>query len=924
MNPYACPSRRGSRVLLAASLVLLALLTIAPANAEEPAGPALAGKVREGDEGKAVPFASVALFREDVPAGTPEAPAGGALTKTDGSFRLPLAPGSYRAVVSHVAYQSLRVGGIVVRDGDTTRIDLELIPNELRQKIVDVTGERIENTDLAILTKQRKAAVVSDGVSAELIKRTPDASAADVLRRVSGLYVVDDKYVYIRGVTDRYNVATLDGVKVSSTDTDTDKRSFAFDLVPGSLLSNTVVVKTATPDLPGDFSGGLVQVNTLDFPSSRLVKLSISPGYNETASEREIQRSGGSSTDWRATDDGIRSIPGDLRGDDLARALPNSWAARSSKAPLNGSYGLSYGDRLSFGRHDFGVIGSLSYKQSYQKTDFVQEPSFMGYPLFRFKGSRSSYSVLWAGLLNLSYSPARGHEFSLRNSRSQNARDQVSVSEGLPASGEYARRQTIQWTERTLFSTQLTGSHDLSALHDLGIEWKVFRSSSDADEPDRKHVEFERAGDLWSLKENYRTWSSLHENSLGASTDFRLPLGSSELKAGVFTERRKRDYEIDAYTTDPAYLGQNNYGLLVLPLDSIFLPENYGPGKFRFSPLSRFTGEYDGKEEIQAYYGMADHPFSVAGQRFRAAGGVRVERSLLFVNTVKAIDDPTPITAREDVTETLPSVNFTYMPAGWANLRLAYGRSINRPELRELANVLYYDFEREQNVIGNPELRHALIDNYDARIEAFPGADQVIAFSVFHKRLNNAIEERLLPSPERFVRTWFNSDGHNEGWEADARKSLGFVHRWFSGLSMSSNYSRVYSSIQYTEKVTDSSGNPIVLEKARPMQGQAPWTLNVSLLYSAPRLGSSVHVLMNRAGRRLNAVGDSRDTDVYEETRDVFDLAFSQRLSARLDLKFAVKNVTGVDKVLTSGPDRSLYSRDSGETTYALSIGASL
>jgi hypothetical protein len=913
-----------TRAGLASSIALLALSTIVPADAWSAARPVLTGRVIDAETGKPIPYASVALFREDRPEGAPGSAAGGVVSGEDGSFRMQPAAGFYRAIVTHVAYQTARVEHIEIRESQTTNVEFKLAASEFKMKAVEVAGEQAKSTEVSVVARQKEASVVSDGVSAELIKKTPDANAADVLRRVSGLSVVDDKYVHIRGVTDRYNVATMDGVKVSSTDTDTDKRSFTFDLVPGSLLSSTVVVKTAAPDLPGDFSGGLVQVNTLDFPSNRILKLSFSPTYTEGVSTRELLRSEGSSTDWRATDDGSREIPGDATGDDLARALPNTWGARAKKSSINGSYGISYGDRLSLGRHKFGIISSLNYKQSYGRTEFKQEPTFMGYPVFTFDGTRSSYSVLGAGLLNLAYSPGRGHDFSLRNSLVRNAKDQVSVSEGLPASGEWARRQTISWDERTLYSTQLAGTHELRAFHRLGIDWKLFRSGSDAYEPDRKHVEFERTGDLWALKENYRTWSSLGETTRGASADIRLPFGLSDLKAGVFTETRKRDYEIDAYATDPSYLSSSNYGLLVLPLDSIFLPENYGPGKFRFVPLVRFTGEYDGKEEIRAYYGMIDHPFTLAWMRFNAAGGLRVERSVLAVNTIQAIDDPIPITARDEKTETLPSLNFTYMPTTWGNLRLAYGRSVNRPELREMANVLYYDFEREQNVIGNPDLKHALIENYDLRFEAFPGDDQVLAFSVFHKHLHNAIEEQLLPSPERFVRTWFNSDGNNDGWEAEIRKTLGFIHPRLSNFTLMTNYTQVRSAIAYTEKSTDPQGNRIVREKTRPMQGQAPWTQNLSLLYTSQRSGTSVNLLLNRAGRRLDAVGDTRDTDVYEETRNVVDLSLSQRLSDRLDLKFTAKNVVGADKVLTVGPEKSTFMRDSSDKAYSLSIGVSI
>src|SRR5262249_36255371 len=207
-------------------------------------------------------------------------------------------------------------------------------------------------------------------------------------------------------------------------------------------------------------------------------------------------------------------------------------------------------------------------------------------------------------------------------------------------------------------------------------------------------------------------------------------------------------------------------------------------------------------------------------------------------------------------TDGLPSVNATWIARDDMNVRLAYGRSVNRPEFREMSNVLYYDFDQEQNVQGNPNLKRARIDNYDVRLEWFPHVGEVLAGSFFYKKIDDAIEEELIPSPERFVRTWFNSpDGENHGIELEVRKGLGFVAPTLHNFSLTGNYTRIWSAIKYTDAHTNSMGQAIYEERERVMQGQSPWSVNASLLFVVPQAGTSVNVLYSKVGRRLDAVG---------------------------------------------------------------------
>jgi TonB-dependent receptor len=322
---------------------------------------------------------------------------------------------------------------------------------------------------------------------------------------------------------------------------------------------------------------------------------------------------------------------------------------------------------------------------------------------------------------------------------------------------------------------------------------------------------------------------------------------------------------------------------------------------------------------------MADIPMEIAGAALRINGGARLENFEERVTSPVAVDDPALITTTLQATDILPSVNLKYSPVEALNVRLAYFHSVNRPEFRELANVLYLDFKTDQNTIGNPDLQRAYVHNRDVRVEFFPNPGEVIAASYFHKTLSNAIEERLIAAPDRYVRTWFNSpNATNAGWEFEARLSLGHLGSALNTVMVTANYTAVQSDVEYTEEKTDQGGNAIRTTKTRMMQGQAPWTFNIGLFYTHPGFGTSLSVMLNKQGRRLNAVGDVRDYDVYEEPRDMVDLSITQQFSSLLEVKFSVKNVLDKEQIMTSGEGSVPFSSWQQGSSYALSLHVNL
>lgn len=909
---------KGSAQLLAWVFCVLALLAV-PARAG-----VIEGTVKDGRSGDALIGANVKV------AGTSL----GAVTDLDGRFTITDVPDgvhSLRAFYGGFAPKVLT--GVAVTGDRPVKVDIKLEPmsaddgDAMRIEDIYVTAERVRNTNAAILTERQRSAVIGDGISAEQIRLSPDGTSSDALRRVTGLSIVNNKFVFIRGVTDRYNGTTLNGIGVTSTDTEVDKKSFSFDLIPASLIANTIVAKTATPDLPGDFSGGLVQVSTLDFPSGFMVNASVETGYDEVSSRKDIFVGSSGGDDWKAEDDGTRARPSNLEGVELAKALPNNWTTSGDRTRNNGSYALTLGDNFGVGGGEIGVIASGTYKNSYKVDEYYQEPMADSVRVFMYNGDRYRRRVLMGGLLNVSWRPWRDHKVSIENDYTRSSEDKVTQAVGLPENGDTARVQTITWDQRDLYLGQMSGDHRFAGLKDLAFDWRYAFSNSDAQQPDRKFAVYQRdALGRYQIKENYRTWSALSEDTRTGLANVALPIRSARVKAGYLQSKRERAYNSEAWSTDPSTLRGANRALVLEPIETIFDADHYGPDLFDFKLASAFTGDYTGVHDLTAWYGMADGAFQLFGRSFRTAGGARVEDSKQQVDSPKSAQEPDVIqTAVIDERDVLPSANVTWQVTRASAVRLGYFASVNRPEFREMANVGYRDYDRNQNVIGNPALKRATIRNYDVRFEWFPGVSEVFAVSWFHKELTDAIEEQLLPSPDKYVRTWFNSPtGKNHGYELEARKDLGFLWNGLDNLVLQANYTRVTSEVEYTESRTDPQGNPLTEKKTRTMQGQAPYTVNAGLTYTLPGIGLSMSFLFNRFGRRLDAVGDTRDEDIFEESRDVYDFALTQEFVRLARLKFSIKDIAADDIVYTFGQTGSIWEQVKVGTTYAISLSFNL
>jgi len=872
----------------------------------------------------------------------------GLKTATDikGRFEFPdLPPGDYEMRLTYLGYNTRFLTGVKVAAGQATDlvIDLESFRAYETDDMV-ISGSRVMSTDNALLINRQQAGVIGDAISAAQISRSPDGNSGDALKRVPGLTVNEGKYVFVRGIGDRYNVTEVNGVSMGGANVDRDRKSFNFDMVPANLLANIVVIKQATPDLPGDFSGGLVRISTLEFPEAATTAASFSIGSVSGSTGKTIQYDADrGDTDWLGIDDGGREFPTalldstvvyqstSLRNPYLARALPNRWTTTGRTAPPRLSFSLSHGDKLRLAGVDVGLMGAVTYGNKALLED-ENEVRRGGNPIDA-RGVTHHTQASLGGLANLFLRTGR-HRLGFTN-----LYNRITDSEITFMAGQDQKKfewQTLSWHERYQFVDKLDGSHHLPGPGGgFDLDWQLTYGESHAVEPDRRYLAYNLDFEPRVMDENMRTWTWLDEHRRGKGIDLAWSPTDDDLakehnlqfKAGYRQDSRSRTFDVESWYTLQSQSRNFDGALAFLPPDSIFRPENYNEisdprrgTKWEFVQDTNLSGSYEGIHDLEAWYAMIDLPFTVRREDLRLTGGARVEQSDQIVYSIQNKLFPSrQDTARIDTRDVLPSVALTWIYDESTNVRLGYYASVNRPEFREISPILRRDYRTFENQRGNPNLTRARIRNYDIRVEHFPGPGQVLAASAFYKRMSDAVEDTLLPEAERPTATFTSTPlARNWGFELEAGKKLDWLD-FTRNVSISANYTRVWSEVVFDNPRT----LDIVEQNKRPLQGQAPWSVNISLLYEHPGAHTTVGVLANRIGRRLDKLAENMFEYVYLEPRTKLDLVATRQLPWSLKLKLAVTDILAGNTLKTSANeagDAYIYSDLTESTTYALSV----
>ncbi len=830
------------------------------------------------------------------------------LSDPSGLYRTPpLPPGSYTLQVGRLGYAQVVHEAVVVQPGAITMLNVALPIQAMELEGITVEATRTQNTSTSagLLAMQKGAAAVSDGVSAEQIGRSPDSNAGDALTRVTGVSIVDGKYAVVRGLGERYSNTLLNGVELPSPEP--TKRVVPLDVFPASLLESVVTAKAATPDLPGDFAGGSVQINTKEFPEEKVLEIKMSIGHNSLATGKRFAFLPRTGWDYLGFDGSHRTPKTNPAATEaFAESLRNVWTPAPRMAPPNSGFGIHYGNQ--FGEFDraLGLVLSFDYNSGYTHQPdryflFTTDP-VLGVPVLEARSTVSSTSVSWGLVAGASVRLGALNTLSFRNLLTKEAEEFLQfrigndpeVASYLPENHTYQ----VRYTQRTISQTQLGGRHILAflpgALGESTVDWKATVALATRDEPENRSLSYLREdtpGSVFSIgqaSDNYFWFRYMDEWSQAGQLSWTLPLSLRRqsdltLKAGGMWRRKDRVF--DAFAL--GLRGKNpapEPDIKRLPPEELFTPENLGRNlELDNTGIGQLA--YKADDRVTAAFLMVD---MTPVRKLRITGGARLEEWDLKMST-----------EYKDTTRVEPDILFsghlTYSLSDAMNLRLAAYQTVARPDPREVTASQYRPVTGECSITGSPDLERTQILNYDVRWEIFPAPGEMISLSGFFKYFRNPIFE--LVAYKSFSCEVYPANAEsatNYGGEVEIRKSLGVLGPAFEQFFVTGNFTWVEGG------VTGGGVSSLVGEgTSLPLQDQSRFLVNTSIMWDLPNRGFSTSLYYNYFADRVRRYGTAygregvtiKTPDVRELGRHTLDLKASMTLWGGLGVSLSARNV---------------------------------
>lgn len=824
---------------------------------------------------------------------------GGTATDIEGRFSLNLTPGkTYELEFSTVGYETKNITEVEVIAGQVNELNITLQVKAKAGDNVVITAKtssaRKETINSAIAF-QKNTNVVAQVVSAETIRRSPDKNTGEVLKRVPGASLQEGKYLVIRGLADRYNQSMLNGVLLSSTEP--DRKSFSFDIIPSSLVDNIIINKSFIPELPGEWAGGLIQVNTKDVPSKTFFNVQIGTGFNSKTVGKDFYEYQGSSTDWLGYDNGFRALPANLPNKSAfaqltqdqktayAKDFKNIWTTSKKNPALNQSLAFDFGFNTRFSdKNKLAAVFAVNYNRSNKILAYQNQVNTFQNNIastsFNYDNNKYSENVLAGALANLTLQLGNNNKISFKNLLNINTSNYSTIRNGYDFdAGQGIKGTELAFKANTFFNTQLTGEHNIRNFK-AKLHWFGSFNILDQYIPDQRRLEY--------VQENPSDPNSAYIASIGASNasqksgsryygflsdyiytaggdlgkDFQLGKLKQSVKGGYFFQVKDRLFDSRPFSI---YLPTDNKPLLRLPADQLFDPANFGNGtdnKFALNELAGISYRYLANSILNAGFLQFDN---LVTQKIRVVWGLRVEDFDQVVGSVRK-DDPRFVNTR--VTDYLPGINATYKIDDKTNLRLSGSQTVIRPEFRELSTFTFYDFDLGASVAGFTGLMRTKVTNFDLRYELYPRGGELFTIGFFYKFFDKPIEAYFNPSSGgASTYNFLNAKEANSfGAELEFRKKLDFSNS-LKNFTVQGNFSYIYNRVS---KI----GN----DAERPMQGQSPYLLNMGIQYDLEKYGINTTLLFNEIGRRITFVSGGDQPAIWENPRPVLDFQIAKKL----------------------------------------------
>lgn len=870
----------------------------------------------------------------------------GAVTDFDGKFEIQVDPGSYTLQVSYISYSTIELTEVEVKAGEVNVLNDLLMAEEASDlETVTISASAIRTTEAALMSVKRNAANLIDGISASTFRQIGDGDAASAVKRVTGVSIEGGKYIYVRGLGDRYTKTVLNGVDIPGLDP--DRNTIQMDIFPTNVIDNIIVSKSFTADLPADFTGGVVDIETKDFPEEKTMRLSLSGGINPSMhfNSNYLKYDGGN-TDFLGFDDGTRAIPTDGRTDipqyGDAVGNPNGPAGLEYQRILGdfnktlGGYrsnslmdmGISFslGNQIAKPKATWGYNFAVTYKN---ETEFYQDAEYNLYAkpreaseteleaLERQRGDFGVNNVLLGGLAGIALKTDNS-KYKLNIMHLQNGESKAGqfdfINTNLGSNFE-ARQYNLEYSQRGLTSILLGGTHFLNG-NEWEINWKLAPTRSTISDPDIRFTRFREPTNTISTEVGLpaRIWRDLEEYSIVAKGDIakNLSLFSREgkLKFGGNYVFKQRDFNIQSFqfaTGNTVFTGDPNE---ILQDDNLFSADNRNGVRYNADFIPINANEYNSiATNMAGYASLEANPAA----KLKAILGLRVEKfNQYYTGSNQTGTINYDLVEMLDDLDFFPTVNLIFNIKDNQNLRASASRTIARPSFKELSYAEILDPITGRTFIGGlyPEttnggtevlwdgnLVSTRVNNFDIRWEAFQDRGQMVSLSAFYKTFDKPIEMvQFLADPGTFQPRNVG-DGTVAGLEVEFRRNLKFIAPVLENLSWNTNVTITKSQIEMSESefrsrsLTAREGQEI--DDTRDMAGQAPYLINTGLSYQSYVTGWEAGIYYNVQGSSLQYVGFGNRTDTYSVPFNSLNLNINKTFGAdeRIQAGLGVQNI---------------------------------
>jgi len=841
------------------------------------------------------------------------------VTDVNGNYTLTgVTSGDHQVEYQMSGYERSVTNALVI-PGRNTKINIGLSFSTASEIIV--SAKRVSNTEASLLAKRKKAAVAQDAISSEQISKSPDSDASDAAKRVTGVTIVNGKTVFVRGLGERYSSVSFAGSTIPSPNP--DKRIVPMDIFPTALLDNLIIVKAYTPDMPGEFAGGIVQINPKDYPDEGLCKVTLGTGFHMNTTMKNFNTYDGGKYDFAGFDDGTRKMPSAIKDKRLTSAnytpaqiekagqsFKNEYTPKKEKAMFPLSASITCGDSYKLGSSNtFGFLLSGMFKEDSKNKEIeIKRYTDQGTTNLEQKISQSTYSTGSGGLFSAGFTSSM-HKLRLTSFYSHQSEDKTSVYKGyngdrqepsIDGAASSEKRYKLQYIEEGLFFNQFAGEHHV--MNRLILEYMGSYSKANRYEPDTRTtqlIDINSTGDYGLYRpDDVRRFFQQHDDTVyeinpaltimfkqWGGLDTKLKLGG-----GYMSRERNSRARTFIWAKSPA----PSSGEAVAPIENLYTNNSIGGSndeKYFINEQSAETDKYTGKLQIAAGFAQLDIPLY---SQLRVVGGVRYENAdmdLITFNPTKGKEtnlEKEPL-ERHNI---MPGAGLTYSATNNMNLRLAFSKTVARPDFREVSEYKYPSMLSSEMIKGNTELVQTDIYNYDTRFEWFPSPYEIAAFSIFYKRMLNPIEvlEISTTAGSALYKSQNAVSADNVGAEIEFRKSLKFISPIIEDFSFGSNLAYIYSRIN----VKDSSDTDYTTND-RALQGQSPFIVNSSINYDNEKLGYNIGLLYNINGRRIVRVGTINNGvkrgDIYEEPTGKMDFVAQYKITKNATMKFTASNL---------------------------------